>query len=493
MTKATDDIDIIVDRVTAVMLVRLVALVSPLGTYKDLSASTICRAILTKGEGWPDKITDAVIQQLRGFVHKIISGYKDVPYHNRQHATHVILSANKLLDMMLQNRRNPSFGLRNDPLALMAQLFSALIHDVEHQGIPNRQLALEDDRLAILYNDVSIAENWSIYIAFSEFLQDDYEELRKIMFVENEEYFRFRKMVIAIVLSTDIASPERTQLVKSKWKEAFGDPHETIERKIRAQNRRASLGMTGKEVPSRFARRMTGNSVYSELSHDAVPEGGEDSSDTLTPENSDHEDDLVQGVSSRRMSKGFGSAHSKFERRMSAASNMSHRKRLGIQRAIDLSGEVMENYSSRRASTGTFASASSANDSIDFEADDPSELKASVVMETIMTAADVAHNLQSWDHMAIWSSRLYLELRRALMNGRGSDPEPRWFENQIGFLESYLLPLSRRLEDTGVFGEAVGESFSKIVEGNRDKWLIDGFDVTQKTIQDGAEKYPIEK
>ena len=92
--------------------------------------------------------------------------------------------------------------------------------------------------------------------------------------------------------------------------------------------------------------------------------------------------------------------------------------------------------------------------------------------------------------MVIWSGRLYFELRYAHVLGRGGDPQVRWFENQIGFLESYLLPLARRLEDTGVFGEgAVAQSFARTVEANRDTWLVEGQDVTDDIIRTGEATY----
>ena len=84
-----------------------------------------------------------------------------------------------------------------------------------------------------------------------------------------------------------------------------------------------------------------------------------------------------------------------------------------------------------------------------------------------------------------------MELRRAHVAKRGFDPQVKWFENQIGFLESYLLPVARRLEDTGVFGEQGGQIFAATVEANRDKWLTSGADITDKVIEEGARKYPM--
>jgi len=79
-----------------------------------------------------------------------------------------------------------------------------------------------------------MAENWSLYVAFSEFLQDEFKDLRKTILPKVEDYRRFRTVIVNLVLATDIASPERTQIGKSKWKEAFGDPFETVERKMQA-------------------------------------------------------------------------------------------------------------------------------------------------------------------------------------------------------------------------------------------------------------------
>lgn len=93
----------------------------------------------------------------------------------------------------------------------------------------------------------------------------------------------------------------------------------------------------------------------------------------------------------------------------------------------------------------------------------------------------------------MWSGRLYMELRRAYVANRGFNPQEKWFENQIGFLESYLLPLARRLEDTSVFGEQVGQLFAATVEANRDQWLTQGYDVSQKIIAAGAKKFPLKK
>jgi hypothetical protein len=175
------------------------------------------------------------------------------------------------------------------------------------------------------------------------------------------------------------------------------------------------------------------------------------------------------------MPRRLSSRRSKMKRHSSADTSKSFRKRLGIRRSMDLSGEEIEAYHS-------FKNNSCVEDPAD-------ELKASLLMEIMMTAADVAHNLQGWGQMCFWSTLLYQELRKAFVDGRGGDPQGRWFENQIGFLDSYLLPLAHRLERTKVFGPG-GLQFAAAVKSNRIKWLQNGAAITEKAIAKGVELFP---
>jgi hypothetical protein len=254
LTMATDDFETNVQRVTALLLVRVVARVMEVykqtreeeifkdqesesefmsmntkqrsSTYKlpfpdtNWSTTHICAVYLEEKHAWP--LDAKVVQQVEWLVRNILKQYDPkVPYHNASHGTHVTLSTNKLLDMLWVHRCN-SFGLRQNAMSLLALVFSALTHDVEHQGLPNRQLAVEDDELAVLYNDNSIAEQRSLYIGFKELLKPDYQELRAAVFPTKQDYRDFRQKVVDLILTTDIASPERTQLAKSKYVEAFG-------------------------------------------------------------------------------------------------------------------------------------------------------------------------------------------------------------------------------------------------------------------------------
>jgi len=238
------------ERILAVLLVRIIAILYDrrseedwviLPEFPDLSTSSICHIINSHPEKetlrWPSLLTEEVIHQLTKYVNTILEMYRVVSYHSREHAYHVFMSANKLLDLVLceydwsfqfsvtpiKKPERSTFGIKSDPLLQLAFLFSALVHDVDHTGVSNRQLVLESDELAIMYNDQSCAEQRSLAIAFSLLMKKDYEALKGVLFQDDKEYKTFRKSVIDLVLCTDIASPERVQIVKSKWKEAFGD------------------------------------------------------------------------------------------------------------------------------------------------------------------------------------------------------------------------------------------------------------------------------
>jgi hypothetical protein len=235
-------------------------------------------------------------------------------------------------------------------------------------------------------------------------------------------------------------------------KEAFGEPYETVERKVRTEVARRASGSHAAPMSIVMQRRGSNYSVRSDVSnleqHETVqmPEHHETGeSESETPDTSDAEADpdddpldgvVVSGYTLRTLStssKGarddlirsgsisnlpVGNIQQKFQRRFSSASMTMHgkRKRLGIRRSVDFSGEQLETYSTRAGASNGIAGE-----------DEPDELKATVVMETIMMAADVAHNLQGWDHMVKWSDRLYGTSRPGR---RGGDPQ-KWFEIRL--------------------------------------------------------------
>lgn len=234
----TDDLPTAVDNITSLLLIRIIG-VNKVLEYEDLSTTCIATVIVNTGQGdWPaDVLSPATVEQLKAYVTFILKEYKSVPFHNFQHAYHVTLCSNKLIDQILHKENNPvlrhqrpppTYGLRSDPTALLALLFASLVHDVGHPGITNRQRVEEQDEMAVRYNDESIHENHALSVAFSELLKNDYSDLRRAMFPEDAHYRYFRKTVIDSVLSTDLASPVRIQISRSKFQEAFSEEGEIL-------------------------------------------------------------------------------------------------------------------------------------------------------------------------------------------------------------------------------------------------------------------------
>ena len=251
--EASSNLDITTERVTSLLLIRLIALASPSHKFPDLSTTSVCQRILQTQyitSIWPETITETVLIELRKYVRTILEGYNKVPYHNAQHAYHVITSSNKLMDLILKSRpteevkcSKDNLRFEEDPLMHLSLLFAALIHDVDHLGIPNAQLVQENHPLAIQYNDQSIAEQRSLFLGFNELLKPDYEHLRTVMFpftFGGDGYRRFRTAVTSLVLATDIASPDRGDIVKKKWAEAFEiqTKHETKPRLLTETGKR---------------------------------------------------------------------------------------------------------------------------------------------------------------------------------------------------------------------------------------------------------------
>jgi 3'5'-cyclic nucleotide phosphodiesterase len=98
-----------------------------------------------------------------------------------------------------------TFGITSDPLTQFAVVFSALIHDCDHSGVPNAQLVNENEPLANRYHSKSVAEQNSIDLAWSLLTEDDYKELRVAICGTAVELQRFRQLVVNSILATDLA------------------------------------------------------------------------------------------------------------------------------------------------------------------------------------------------------------------------------------------------------------------------------------------------
>ena len=128
-------------------------------------------------------------------------------------------------------------GITSDPMAVFAMTFAALIHDVDHQGISNTQLAREEPALGEFYRHKSVAEQNSLDVAWDLLMSDRFDSFRKYVFGTRSELLRFRQLIVNGVLATDIFDKELGALRKSRWNRAFrgeGDLPDNVVSDLRA-------------------------------------------------------------------------------------------------------------------------------------------------------------------------------------------------------------------------------------------------------------------
>jgi 3'5'-cyclic nucleotide phosphodiesterase len=202
--------------------------------------------VLSVQQGWtkPTQVPSSValgcsvVQQLDDFVTAVVGLHRGNPFHNLNHCGHVVLSTKKLLDSVsnayAQDTRSQA-TVSLDPLTQLAVLFSALVHDVDHYGISNAQLVVENANMADMYNGKSVAEQNSIDKAWNLLLQPRFDKLRECLFATDAELQQFRQLLVNMVLATDLFDPTLQNLRLAQWNKAFGDNVEkSVDPNVRA-------------------------------------------------------------------------------------------------------------------------------------------------------------------------------------------------------------------------------------------------------------------
>uniref|UniRef100_A0A452GRH4 Phosphodiesterase n=1 Tax=Gopherus agassizii TaxID=38772 RepID=A0A452GRH4_9SAUR len=173
-------------------------------------------------------------QEFLNYFCALENGYRDIPYHNRVHATDVLHAV-----WYLTTRPIPGFQqihrcgsdaesdiapgrvsyisskscsivddnygcmASNIPaLELMALYVAAAMHDYDHPGRTNAFLVATNAPQAVLYNDKSVLENHHAASAWNLFLsRPEYNFLPNL---DHVEFKRFRFLVIEAILATDL-------------------------------------------------------------------------------------------------------------------------------------------------------------------------------------------------------------------------------------------------------------------------------------------------
>ena len=257
-----------------------------------------------------------------------------------------------------------TYGIKSDPLTQFACVFSALIHDVDHAGVPNTQLVNENPELALRYDGKCVAEQNSIDLAWKLFMQDEYEDLRTAICATNTELVRFRQLVVNVVMATDIMDKDLKNIRDMRWAKAFlNDPN----------------------------RSTTEENVSPQQSMDQV------------------------------------------------------------------------------------------------------NRKATVVIEHMIQASDVSHTMQHWHIYRKWNDRLYFECYDAYANGRSTiDPSDTWYQGELDFFDSFIIPLATKLKECGVFGVS-GAEYLQYAMNNRSEWQSQGPQCVAVLKDRAIEKYVMNK
>lgn len=179
------------------------------------------------------------VREFMAYFCALESGYRDIPYHNRVHATDVLHAVWYLTTQPIPGFQqihsehvtgsdtdsdsgispgrvsyassksssisDDSYGCLawNIPaLELMALYVAAAMHDYDHPGRTNAFLVATNAPQAVLYNDRSVLENhhaaaaWSLYLSQPEF--------NFLLNLDHVEFKRFRFLVIEAILATDL-------------------------------------------------------------------------------------------------------------------------------------------------------------------------------------------------------------------------------------------------------------------------------------------------
>eukprot|EP00934_Nitzschia_sp_Nitz4_P002211 Nitzschia sp. Nitz4//scaffold363_size14950//383//8108//NITZ4_008904-RA/size14950-snap-gene-0.0-mRNA-1//1//CDS//3329549257//2211//frame0 len=316
------------------------------------------------------EIPAIVKEQLQDYVEKIAGSYHDNPFHNFEHATHVAMSVTKLLSRVVspevrlgednanyvasnEELHAYTYGITSDPLAQFAVVFSALIHDADHPGVPNTVLVKERAPNALCYRSQSVAEQTSVDLAWRLLSEPCYSELRACIYQTREEMYRFRQVVVNAVMATDIVDKQLGAARKARWEKAF-------------------------------------------------------------------------------------------------------------------SKDCRDNSSQH----------------LEYKVDTLNR-KATIVIEHMIQASDVAHTMQHWHIYIRWNERFFDECYNNFLTGRtDKDPSVDWYESELGFFDFYLIPLAKKLKECQVFGVSSDE-YLNYAEVNRAEWKQKG----RRMVESYMEKY----
>jgi hypothetical protein len=175
-----------------------------------------------------------VLRQLKEFMQRIAKMYQSNPFHNFEHASHFAMSTNKLFNRIVtplkKTEGEPTIAadifdyttrIKYDPLVHFAVVLSAIFHDADHKGVSNMDLIREKSNFAKCYGNRSVAEQHSVEVAWELLMDPAYTDLQHCIYQKQEEFSRFRQIIVQMVIATDIFDKDLKAFRERRWKQAF--------------------------------------------------------------------------------------------------------------------------------------------------------------------------------------------------------------------------------------------------------------------------------
>uniref|UniRef100_A0A6I8P0B0 Phosphodiesterase n=1 Tax=Ornithorhynchus anatinus TaxID=9258 RepID=A0A6I8P0B0_ORNAN len=179
------------------------------------------------------------VKEFMNYFHALENGYREIPYHNRIHATDVLHAVWYLTTQpvpglptslndhgsasdsdsdsglphghtgyvfskmyMAGEERSGCLAGHIPALELMALYVAAAMHDYDHPGRTNAFLVATSAPQAVLYNDRSVLENHHAAAAWNLFMSRP--EYNFLINLDHVEFKHFRFLVIEAILATDL-------------------------------------------------------------------------------------------------------------------------------------------------------------------------------------------------------------------------------------------------------------------------------------------------
>ena len=83
--------------------------------------------------------------------------------------------------------------------------------------------------------------------------------------------------------------------------------------------------------------------------------------------------------------------------------------------------------------------------------------------------------IQHWHVYRKWNDLLFTEAYQAYRAGRASaNPTDYWYEGEISFFDTIVIPLAQNLKEWGVFCSSSCDEFLKYALNNKMEWIAKG-------------------